>query len=42
MHPHPRPALRYLLTVLLIAALVVLFPLSARSHLDLASFLTLL
>jgi hypothetical protein len=37
MHPHPRPALRYILVVLLIAALVVLFPISARSHLALAA-----
>jgi len=36
MHPkHHRPSLRYLWLVLLIAALVVLFPISARSHFDL-------
>ncbi len=34
MHPHhPRVALRYLLMVLLIAALIVLFPVSAKSNL---------
>ncbi len=31
MHPHSHPTLRYVLLVLLITALIVLFPLSARS-----------
>lgn len=38
MHPHSR-SLRYLLMVLLIAALVVLFPLSARSQHELATMM---
>ncbi len=37
MHPHQlRGALRYLLMGLLIAALIVLFPITARSHGELA------
>ncbi len=33
MHPHyPRGRLRYLLLGLLIAALIFLFPITARSH----------
>ena len=33
MHPHhPRGILRYLLMGLLIAALIVLFPITAKSH----------
>ena len=31
MHPQSHPTLRYVLLVLLITALIVLFPLSARS-----------
>jgi hypothetical protein len=37
MHPQYRPALHSLWIVLLVAALVVLFPISARSNLDLAA-----
>jgi hypothetical protein len=37
MHPQYRPALHLLWIVLLVAALVVLFPISARSNLDLAA-----
>ncbi|HEU5404427.1 MAG TPA: hypothetical protein VFU86_23970 [Terriglobales bacterium] len=33
MHPHqPRGLLRYLLVGLLVAALIVLFPVTAKSH----------
>jgi hypothetical protein len=43
MHPHHhRPALRYLWLVLLIAALVILFPISARSQLELVSLIAAL
>ena len=37
MHPHhPRAILRYLLVGLLVAALVVLFPITAKSHREIA------
>ena len=34
MHPHSRPTLHLLWIVLLVAALVVLFPISVRSNAD--------
>jgi hypothetical protein len=37
MHPHhPRSMLRYLLIALLVAALIVLFPVTAKSHHEIA------
>jgi hypothetical protein len=40
MHPHHhRTALRYLLVGLLVAALIVLFPVTAKSHAAAIAFL---
>lgn len=40
MHPHhSRSMLRYLLLALLVTALVVLFPVTAKSHHDIAELI---
>ena len=40
MHPHSRPALHLLWIALLVAAFVVLFPISVRSSADLVALVS--